>query len=237
MGTQAKKTILVTGTRKGIGKYICEYYLSKGHRLIGCSRGSQSIHDKEYTHFAVDVSDEQAVISMFADLKKKFASIDVLLNNAGIASMNHLITTPYSTAKHIFDINFFGTFLFVRETSKIMLKQKKGRIVNFSTVATPLRLEGEALYAASKAAIENLTQISARELSSLGITVNAVGPTPIHTDLIKNVPPEKMAALLERQAIKRYGRFDDITNVIDFFIDEKSDFITGQIIYLGGIHG
>jgi 3-oxoacyl-[acyl-carrier protein] reductase len=149
--------------------------------------------------------------------------------------MNHFLTTPYVTAQNIFNTNFFGTFLCTREVSKVMMKQKFGRIVNFTTVATALRLEGEAIYAASKAAIENMTQTIAKELATYGITVNAIGPTPIETDLIKAVPKDKIQDLLDSQAIKRFGTFDDIKNVIDFFINEKSNFITGQIIYLGGV--
>ena len=117
-----------------------------------------------------------------------------------------------------------------------MMKQKFGRIVNYTTVAKPLRLEGEAIYAASKAAIENFTQTIAKEVASYGITVNAIGPTPIQTDLIKAIPKEKIAELLNKQAIKRFGTFEDIINAIEFFCDEKSDFITGQIIYLGGVN-
>jgi 3-oxoacyl-[acyl-carrier protein] reductase len=231
------KTIVVTGTRKGIGKEISEHYLSKGYRVFGCSRGPKSIENENYTHFSLDVADEKAVVDMVAEVSRSASRIDVLLNNAGIASMNHVLTSPYQTAKDIFNTNFFGTFLFLREVSKVMLKQRYGRIINFATVATPLRLEGEALYAASKAAVVNLTEICARELSDFGITVNAVGPTPIRTDLIKNVPEENIHALLNRQAIKRVGTVDDIVNVIDFFIDDKSDFVTGQIVYLGGING
>ena len=110
------------------------------------------------------------------------------------------------------------------------------RIVNFATIATPLRLEGEAAYAASKAALVNLTQVCAKELSEFGITINAIGPTPVPTDLIKNVPKAKMDALLNQQAIKRFGEFRDVLNAIEFFLDEKSDFITAQVIYLGGVN-
>ncbi|WP_041223557.1 SDR family NAD(P)-dependent oxidoreductase [Deferribacter desulfuricans] len=231
------KVFIITGTRKGIGRELANYYLDKGYVVVGCSRGESSIEHKNYRHYSLDVSDESKIIEMIIMTKKEFGKIDILLNNAGIASMNHIITTPYKTAQNIFSTNFFGTFLFLREVAKVMVKQRWGRIVNFTTVATPLRLEGEAMYAASKAAIENLTQITARELADFGITVNALGPTPVPTDLIKNVPKEKMDALLNRQAIKRFGEFKDIVNVIDFFIDERSDFITGQIIYLGGVNG
>jgi 3-oxoacyl-[acyl-carrier protein] reductase len=116
-----------------------------------------------------------------------------------------------------------------------MQKRKFGRIINFSTVAVPFHLEGEAVYAASKAAVEELTRILAREFADLGITVNAIGPTPINTDLIRGVPQEKIQALINRQAIKRPGKFEDIFNLIDFLVKPESDFITGQVIYLGGV--
>ena len=229
------KVLLITGSSKGIGKYLSEHYLKKGFIVAGCSRSKSTITNENYIHYVISASDENNVVNMVKDIRKKFGKIDVLINNAGIASMNHILLTPISTIQKIFETNFTGTFLFTRETAKLMIKKKKGRIINFTSVAAPLRLEGEAIYAASKSAIENFTRISARELSEFGITVNALGPTPINTDLIKGVPDDKMQALLNSQLIKRYGELDDISNVTDFLIDEKSSFITGQIIYLGGI--
>ena len=139
-----------------------------------------------------------------------------------------------TTIRKIIDTNFIGTFLFCREAAKLM-RRKGGRIVNFATVATPLNLEGEAIYAASKAAVESLTRVMAREVAPFGITVNAVGPTPVKTDLIRSVPQDKMDALLARQAIRRFGEFRDISNVIDFMIKPESDFVTGQVVFLGGV--
>ncbi|MCX2683648.1 SDR family NAD(P)-dependent oxidoreductase [Campylobacter sp. MIT 21-1685] len=241
------KIIVITGTRKGIGKYLSEYYLQQGNIVCGCSRSSASIQNGNYRHFELDVSDEMAVVNMIRAVKKEFNTIDILLNNAGIASMNHILTTSYKTAQNIFNTNVFGSFLFLREVAKVMILQSKKmqdvqecmpfRIVNFSSVATPLRLEGEAIYAASKAALVYFTQICAKELSEFGISVNAVGPTPIRTDLIKNVPQEKMQTLLQKQAIKRFGTFDDVLNVIEFFLNKRSNFITGEVIYLGGVNG
>ena len=240
-----KQVLLITGTRKGIGKDLSLYYLQQGHIVCGCSRGEGSIAHENYRHFCLDVNEEKKVVAMVRSIAKEFGRIDILLNNAGIASMNHILTKPYKTMQNIFNTNVFGSFLFIREVAKIMVREKRDkktanstkRIVNFATVATPLRLEGEAVYAASKAAIVSLTQVLAKELSSFGITINAVGPTPVPTDLIKNVPKEKMQALLNQQAIKRFGEFEDVLNVIEFFLNPRSDFITGQVIYLGGVNG
>ncbi|BBP43090.1 SDR family NAD(P)-dependent oxidoreductase [Thiosulfativibrio zosterae] len=226
---------LITGTRKGLGKKLAEHYLTQGHWVAGCSRGKSTIEHQNYLHFELDVADEKAVISMVRQVKKKVGSIDFLLNNAGMAAMNHIFTTPYQHAHSLFKTNFFGTFLFVREVGKLMLKQQRGSIVNFTSVAAPLNLEGEAVYAASKAAIESFTRVAAKELGAYGVRVNAIGPTPVKTDLIKNVPDHKLQDLLNQQAIKRFGEFDDVLNVIDFFNADRSHFITGQTLYLGGV--
>ena len=230
-----KEVMLITGTRKGIGKYLVEYYIKKGYQVIGCSRSEVDFDFENYTHYIADVSDEKAVKNMFMDIRKKFKRLDILINNAGIASMNHVLLTSIKTVQKILNTNVIGSFLFSRESAKLMQKNKNGRIINFSTVATPLKLEGEAIYAASKAAVVSLTEVLSRELSDMGITVNAVGPTPVKTDLIKSVPKDKMESLVGRQAIKRYGEYKDISNVIDFFIQPESNFVTGQILYLGGV--
>ena len=230
------KTIVITGTRKGIGKEMAEHYLAEGWQVVGCSRGEGSIEHDHYQHFALDVSDEDAVIAMARTIKVSHGKVNALLNNAGIASMNHALLTPASTVNHILQTNVVGTFLFCREVSKLMRRTNNGRIINFTTVAHPLNLEGEAIYAASKAAVESLTRILARELAELKITVNAIGPTPIETDLIRGVPQEKMDALLARQALSRMGEVRDVINAVDFYLREESDFITGQVLYLGGIN-
>jgi 3-oxoacyl-[acyl-carrier protein] reductase len=230
-----KPITLITGTRKGIGKYLVEHYVEQGHRVIGCSRSEPGWELKGYEHFVVDVTNEDAVKSMFYSIKKKYNRVDHLINNAGIASMNHFLLTPVSMVKKVLDTNVAGTFLFSREAAKLMQKHKYGRIINFSTVAVPLKLEGEAIYAASKAAIISLTEILARELSPFGITVNALGPTPIETDLIRSVPKAKLEEIIKKQAISRYGTVEDVANVTDFFLKEDSSFITGQTLFLGGI--
>jgi 3-oxoacyl-[acyl-carrier protein] reductase len=229
------KVVLVSGTSRGIGHALVEHYAGQGCQVIGCSRSPFEGESQNYRHYCLDVADESAVKDMFVQIRKNERRLDVLINNAGIASMNHSLLTPMTTVKKIIETNFIGTFLLCREAARLMQSRRYGRIANFATVAVPLKLEGEAVYAASKAAVICLTQILAREFAEFGITVNAVGPTPVKTDLIRGVSPEKLDVLISRQAIKRYGEMRDVIRVIDFFIDPASDFVTGQVIYLGGI--
>ena len=116
-----------------------------------------------------------------------------------------------------------------------MRKSGSGRIINFTTVAVPFNLEGEAVYASSKAAVESLTKVMAKELGDFQITVNCIGPSPIQTDLIRAVPEEKIKELVSRQAIKKLAQFEDVKNVTDFFMSHQSSMISGQTIYLGGV--
>lgn len=228
-------SIIITGSRKGIGRFLTEYYLEKGYHVIGCSRNDSDLVHSNYTHYNVDISNEQDVQNMVNNIRKNKYQINILINNAGIASMNHSLFTPTITALNVINTNFIGTFIMCREISRLMRNVDNARIINFSTIAKPLNLEGESVYASSKSAVETFTKILAKELSNFNITVNAIAPTPIKTDLIEKVPIEKINKILESQTIKRFGTFEDVSNIIDFFIKPESNFITGQILYLGGI--
>jgi len=230
-----REVVLITGARKGIGRFLVEHFVRKGVIVEGCSRGPLDRALENYTHHSVDVADEVQVKTMLSSIQRRHARLDIVINNAGIASMNHTLLTPADTVDQIMATNFRGTFLVCRESAKLMKRRRYGRIVNMATFAVPMRLEGEAIYASSKSAIVTLSQILAYELAEFGITCNVVAPTPIETDLIRNVPHEKIKRIVDRLAIKRLGRFEDVTNVVDFFVKPESDYITGQVMYLGGV--
>lgn len=230
-----RPVMVITGTRRGIGRLLAEHYVQQGYYVVGCSRYSSDLQLPSYHHHCLDVADEPAVKRMFLDISREHGRVDVLINNAGVASMNHSVLTPLATVQELVSTNFLGTFLFCREAAKVMQRKRFGRIVNFTTVAVALSLEGEAIYASTKAAVESLTRVLARELAHWSITVNAVGPALVKTDLTRSIPPEKLDALVARQPIHRFGEFRDIQNVIDFYIRPESDFVTAQVIYLGGV--
>ena len=230
-----RQVVLVTGTRKGIGCFLAEHFVQKDALVVGCSRKPLDWQMENYEHHIADVADESQIKAMMSAIRKKYGRLDIAINNAGIAAMNHVLLTPVATVNRIMSTNFYGTFIVCRESAKLMMKRRYGRIVNVSTVAVPLQLEGEAVYAASKSAIESFTQILARELAEFGITCNVVALPPIETDLIRSVPQDKIDRVISSLAIKRMGRFEDVANMIDFFVKPESDYVTGQTIYLGGV--
>lgn len=227
-------TIVITGTSRGIGKYLAKYYLKLGYRVIGCSRSPSTIEHTRYLHYYLDIGNIKEVEDFVFKIPEKEQTL-CLINNAGIASMNSILLTPTESFENILRTNLLGTFNISREFAKIMVRNNYGRIINFSTIAVPMSLEGESAYVSSKAGIEAFTKVMAKELAPYNITVNAVAPTPIETDLIKNVGEDRIQAIINRQVIHRLGKFEDVSNVVEFLLSKHSDFITGQVIYLGGV--
>jgi 3-oxoacyl-[acyl-carrier protein] reductase len=230
-----RQVMLITGSRKGIGRYLAEYYAAKGFLVEGCSRGPMGAEIENYHHHEVDVANEAQVKAMISNITRRHGRIDVVLNNAAIATMNHVLLTPAATANRMLEVNVTGTMLVCRDAAKVMMRRRYGRIVNFTTIVAPIALAGEAIYAASKSAVVTLTRILAFELGQWGITCNSFGATPIMTDMIRGVPQEKIDEVVSNLAVKRLGTPEDCANVCDFFIRPESDNITGQVIYLGGI--
>lgn len=230
-----KPVALVTGTSRGIGRFLSEHLARQGMQVIGCSRDPADGGIANYRHFAADVTDEAAVREMIHAVRRQFGRLDILINNAGIAAMNHFMLMPTETARRLLEVNALGTFIVTREAARLMQKNRYGRIVNMSSVAVPMRIDGEAMYAASKSAVVSFTQIIARELASFRITCNVLALPPIETDLLRGVAREKIDQIVGQLAIKRLGRFEDVAHVVDFLISPASDYVTGQTICLGGV--
>jgi 3-oxoacyl-[acyl-carrier protein] reductase len=230
-----KTVVLVTGTRRGIGRHLAEHFLGMGAAVEGCSRRPPDWEATGYTHHSVDVADEAAVRAMVADIRKRQGRLDVTVNNAAVASMNLALLTPGSTVDRIMGVNFRGSFLVSRESAKLMKRHKFGRIINITSAAGELRIPGESIYASSKAAIEAFTRLLAVEVAGLGITCNAVSPGLIETSLTKGVPGPAKDALIQRLAMKRAATFEDVSNAVEFFASPRSSYVTGQVLHLGGV--
>ena len=231
-----KPVMIITGTRKGIGKYLAEYFAEKGFFVIGCSRSDIDFKLNNYQHYCLDISDESLVNKMFTMIRKKYGRLDVLINNAGVNyALSPLLLIPFESAMKTININFMGTFLFTREAVKIMKQNSYGRIINFGSMALKHEVKGEAIYTASKAAIVSLTRVAAKEVYSYGITCNVISPSAVDTDLMKNVNSDALKEVLSRNAISDVGNFEDINNIIDLLIKPESYAITGQTVFLGGV--
>jgi 3-oxoacyl-[acyl-carrier protein] reductase len=229
---------LVTGTRTGIGKALAEHFLERGDTVIGCSRRPSSIEHPEYRHHEIDVTDAAQVRSMFRDVRRRFGYLDALVNNAGTAVMNHFMMTPEKTAREVFDLNFFAVLNCCREGAKLLQKSpaESAAILNVSTVAVPWALDGQLVYSASKSAVEQLVRVMSKELAGSGIRVNGIGLPPVRTVLTRTLPPETLDAVVARQTIGRMCEMEDITGPVDFLTTDRSGFVTGETLYLGGIH-
>lgn len=227
--------IVVTGSSRGIGKTIAEFYLEQGWTVFGCSRGESSISHDHYSHHSVDLSDADSLTRFIQDIGGEKGRLDALINNAGVARMNHFLLTPDSQIDDHIAVNLRSAMIASREAAKIMKRNKQGRIINMGTVAVPLALAGEAAYVAAKSGLVGFTRVLARELAPFHITVNMLTLPPVQTNLIRNVPPEKIQSLLDRLAIKRILQPDEIVPIIDFLLQPAGALITGAVIPIGGI--
>jgi 3-oxoacyl-[acyl-carrier protein] reductase len=228
------QVLLISGSSSGIGLHLARHYLEKGWTVAGCARHAAPLVHERYAHFAVDVTKAAAVEHMFAEIRKRFGVLHAIVNNAGIASMNAIALTPADTARQVLETNVLGTFLLTHAGLRLLRRAKNGRIVNVTTIAVPARLAGEAIYAASKSAVETFTRIAAKEFGPFGITCNSVGPSPIRTRLTNAVPVSKLQTLVDQQAVQRWAEPEDVAHVVDFFLSERSSLVTGQVVYLGG---
>ena len=189
---------LITGISKGLGRALAERLLAEGWLVHGFSRQAAPITHPHFTAHAVDITDEIAVRAAVAQVVGATSRIDLLINNAGAASLNAFLLTPGKVAESLMRVNYLGTFHCLQAVGKVMVRQRAGLIINFTTVAVPLSLEGEAAYVASKAAVEALTRVAAGELATQGVRVIALGFGPVDTDLTRAVPKAALAKINAR---------------------------------------
>lgn len=229
--------ILVTGTSSGIGRGLAERLVKGGHTVLGCSRRPGRISLEGYKHFQVDLTSPEQVQEMFAAIREEQGLLDALINNAGAALMNPFLLTPDSAIERLFEINVFAMFRCSREAAKLLRHSghETPSILNLSTVAVPWSIPGQSAYASSKSAVEQATRSLSQELGPMNIRVNTIGLPPVRTAMTRSVDAAKVAALIERQAIRRMCTIDDILGPVEFFLSPAARFVTGETLFLGGV--
>ncbi|MCM1175712.1 MAG: 3-oxoacyl-[acyl-carrier-protein] reductase [Blautia sp.] len=238
------KVALVTGAGRGIGRQIALTLAGYGADVIVNYNGSKEkaeevvreIGDMGRKAAAVQctVDDYEACGKMITDMLAAFGHIDILVNNAGITKDNLLMKMTDADFDAVIETNLKGTFHTIKHMYRPFLKQKSGRIVNLSSVTGILGNAGQANYAASKAGVIGLTKSVAKELAGRNITVNAVAPGYIDTDMTQAMPDSAKEAVLSRIPLKRAGTPKDIAETVAFLASDKASYITGQVISVDG---
>jgi 3-oxoacyl-[acyl-carrier protein] reductase len=237
------KTALITGSARGIGKVIAEKLAECGARVV-ISDVLQELADitaqefigKGYTAIAIktDVTNASDVEHTIEEILAKFQTLDIVVNNAGITKDALMIRMSEEDWDRVININLKGAFLITQSAAKVMMKQRSGRIINISSVVGCMGNAGQANYAASKAGLIGLTKSAAKELAGRGITVNAIAPGYIMTEMTEKLPQAAKDAFLSNIPLKRAGTPDDIAGVVAFLASDSAGYITGQVIGVNG---
>lgn len=241
------KIVLVTGAGRGIGSSIAKRFASEGAEVIVNYSGNDEAAQKTVNEitatggqaqkYKCSVNDSESVKVMIDEIIKKFGRIDILVNNAGITKDGLMLRMTDEDFDRVIDVNLKGTFNCTKYVSKYMLKQKSGKIINISSVVGLSGNAGQVNYSASKAGIIGITKSAAKELSSRGITVNAVAPGYVDTDMTKVLSDNIRNEILKNIPLQRMGNVEDISNCVAFLASEDASYITGQVISVdGGMH-
>jgi len=234
------KVAMVTGSTRGIGRAIAEALAQAGATVavIGRDGARAAQAAGEIGHgargFACDVASEDAVNAAVAAIEKDLGVIDILVNNAGVTRDNVFLRLQDADWDLVLEANLKGAFRTIRAASRGMMKKRWGRIINISSVVALIGNKGQANYAASKAGLLGLTKSIARELASRGVTVNAVAPGYIETDMTAALTAEQREALAKQIPLERLGRPEDIAQAVLFLASDGASYITGQVLVVDG---
>lgn len=224
--------IIVTGASRGLGKAIAERLIEKGEKVIGLAR---SVSELTIEAIECDVSDYNSVKNASRKVKQLKKPLKAFINAAGVASMNMAVTTDVSTVQKLIQTNLVGTIYCSQLFAPIMLRQRQGIFINFSTIAVALALKGESVYSASKAGVESFSRSFAREMADFNVRVNCIAPGPIRTDLLKGITDIQIEKITSQQIIPKQFQKSDVCDLVELLIDEKASSLSGQVLNVGGV--
>ncbi len=224
--------IIVTGASLGLGQAISERLIERGEEVIGLARNTSGLKIKT---IECDVSDYASVKNASKEVKRMKKPVKAFINAAGVASMNMAVTTDESTVQNLIQTNLVGTIYCCQLFAPIMLRQKQGSFINFSTIAVALALKGESVYAASKAGVESFSRTFAREMADFNVRVNCIAPGPIRTDLLRGITDAQIKKITSQQVIKKQFQKSDVCDLVELLLDEKSTSLSGQVLNVGGV--
>ena len=231
------KKILITGASRGIGKDIALKSKEKGYEVLGTSttnEGVSSLKENGIHGLQLDLNDKKSVESFNGLLTQEHPDIAVLVNNAGITRDNIVLRMSEEEWTDVLNVNLNGAFKVTKTVLKFMLKKRWGRILNITSTSASTGNRGQANYAAAKAGIEAFSKSVAKEVGSRGITVNAIAPGYIQTDMTEVISENVKEEILSQIPLSRFGKPEEISQLVDFLISDEASYITGQTIHING---
>lgn len=241
--SDGKRIAMVTGSARGIGLAIARKLADSGCSIVISDILADAAEDSasklrangvDAAAVSGDVSNPDDVDNMFKKAVEKFGSVDILVNNAGLARDNFIMRMSEKDWDLVMNVNLKGAFFCTKAASRLMMKKRWGRIVNISSVVGVMGNVGQANYSASKAGLIGLTKSSAKELAGRNITVNAVAPGYIQTEMTEKLPEAAKEGFLSVIPLKRPGTPDDVAGVVSFLASDLAEYVTGQVIHCDG---
>ena len=231
------KKILITGASRGIGKDIALKSKEKGYKVLGTSttkEGVELINGNGILGLQLNLSKQESIQSFIKILIQEHANIDVLVNNAGITKDNIVLRMTEDEWMDVLNVNLNAAFKISKIVLKFMLKKRWGRIINITSTSASTGNKGQANYAAAKAGVEAFSKSLAKEVGSRGITVNAIAPGYIQTDMTEVIKEKVKEEILSQIPLARFGKPEEISQLVDFLISDEASYITGQTIHVNG---
>ena len=231
------KKILITGASRGIGKNLALKSIENGYIVLGTSTSKEGVRglEKEGIHgLVLNLNDTRSIEEFNDSLIKDHSDIEILINNAGITRDNIVLRMSDGEWMDVLNVHLNGTFKISKTVLKFMLKKRWGRIINLTSASASIGNRGQANYAAAKAGVEAFSRSLAKEVGSRGITVNSVAPGYIETDMTEQINDEMREEILKQIPLSRFGKPEEVSDLIEFLITDEASYITGQTIHING---